>query len=357
MHWLASRYWSALKERIGELAWLDIPYRRGRVYPRDPKVSPRPNRGAPARSLVLYPVQSMTSMMPDDPRIEDDENPGVDELTELDMETANSEVASKPTDTGDPAAIVDAKIPQDIRERYEIFSYRNAAVILSETRRTEFDDLLKALREFRITKKMIRTAGGNESDIPKLLSNTLRPLGWHETIVQGDLIVRKSWHEQAGMKRGKAIFEKRSEELRRERYLDGHKIDYVKGRVAFDLEWNSKDQTFDRDLYAFSAFFQCGVIDAGVLVTRSGSLNPVLRQLGQALKRDGVTPDLKSSGEPRMTHEKFGASTTWMGKLLYRMNAGRNGGCPVLLVGITPSCIVDWSPEESEGHLEGSPSK
>lgn len=32
-------------------------------------------------------------------------------------------------------------------------------------------------------------------------------------------------------------------------YIDGHNIDFVKGKVAFDLEWNSKDQTFDRDLW------------------------------------------------------------------------------------------------------------
>jgi len=101
-------------------------------------------------------------------------------------------------------------------------------------------------------------------------------------------------------------------------------------------------------LYAFSSFFQCGIIDVGVLVTRSKSLNPVFRQLGQALKRDGETPDFKSPGVPRLTYEKYGASTTWMGKLLYRMNAGRNGGCPVLVVGITPKCIEDWTPEEAE---------
>ena len=35
-----------------------------------------------------------------------------------------------------------------------------------------------------------------------------------------------------------------------ENLIDGHKIDYVKKRVAFDMEWTSKDQTFDRDLYA-----------------------------------------------------------------------------------------------------------
>ena len=60
--------------------------------------------------------------------------------------------------------------------------------------------------------------------------------------------------------RGKAATTAMSRELTKARFLDGHKVDYVKGRVAFDLEWNSKDQTFDRDLYAMSAFSQCGVI-------------------------------------------------------------------------------------------------
>src|SRR5271165_2769910 len=197
-------------------------------------------------------------------------------------------------------------------------------------------------------KTIIRKAGGNESDIPELLSAMLRPLGWHETIVQGDLLVTLSWHEVVGTilggkKRGNPKFERKSREILKRKFLDGHKIDYVKGKVAFDLEWNSKDQTFDRDLYAFSAFAQCGVIDVAVLVTRSESLNTVFRALGPALKRDGKSIDYKPSGAPRMTYEKYGASTTWMGKLLYRLNAGRNGGCPVLAVGITPKCISDWA--------------
>lgn len=107
-----------------------------------------------------------------------------------------------------------------------------------------------------------------------------------------------------------------------EDYLDGHKVDYVKNRVAFDLEWNSKDQTFDRDLYAFRAFHEAGVISAAVLLTRSEDLNPVFKSLG--------------------VMNKYGASTTWMGKLLYRMRANRNGGCPVLVLGITSKLIEDW---------------
>jgi hypothetical protein len=270
--------------------------------------------------------------------VEDDEGEDLERATSFRGE-------AKPNEAADPRAIVDAKIPADIRDKYELLSYRNAAVILSETRRAEFDELLAALRSFVISSDMIRKAGGNESDIPKILTASLRPHGWYETIIQGDLNVRLTWRQQTGLsKKGKPTFATKSRETQRERYLAGHKIDFVKERVAFDMEWNSKDQTFDRDLYAFNAFFLSGVIDVGVLVTRGQTLTPVLRELGQALKKNGQPEykTVKGKTLPRMTHEKYGASTTWWGKLVYRLNAGRNGGCPVLAVGITPKCISDW---------------
>jgi Restriction endonuclease BglII len=231
-------------------------------------------------------------------------------------------IETRPNEAADPPNIASAKVPADIYARYEVLSYRNAAVILAETHPAEFFELLTALRSFSITTEMIRRAGGNESEMPKLFSATLRPQGWHETIIRGDLVTTLTWREQTGVnKKGKPVYEPRSKETRRERYLDGHKIDFVKNGVAFDLEWNSKDQTFDRDLYAFNAFFMSGAIDAGVLVTRGNSLQLALRKLGLP---------------------KYGASTTWWGKLVYRLNAGRNGGCPVLALGITPACISDW---------------
>lgn len=261
-----------------------------------------------------------------------------DEADDFDLEEdpITDDVAGGPNDAANSGLVVAAKIPKDILEKYEVYSYRNAAIILSEARQDEFNELLSALRNFSITTQMIRTAGGNKSDIPKLFSETLRPLGWHETTIQGDLVVKRMWRIS-----GKA----NSAQSTREKFIDGHKIDYVKGKVAFDLEWNSKDQTFDRDLYAFNAFSQCGVIDVGVLVTRSASLNAVFRKLGPSLKKDG-TIDYQKSGAPRTISAKYGASTTWMGKLLYRLNAGRNGSCPVLVLGITPKCIFDWKDED-----------
>lgn len=257
-------------------------------------------------------------------------------------EVSRDEVALGPGEAADPQWLVDAKIPDDLRGKYEVYSYRSAATILAESHPEEFAELCQALRDFTITRQIIRTAGGNESEVPKLLSASLRPKGWRETIIRGDLLVELISREQVGVnKKGKPITEERRRVIRREKYLDGHKVDYVKGRVAFDLEWNSKDQTFDRDLYAFSAFAQTGVIDVGVLVTRGGQeMTDFIKSLGQSLDKNG-DPEFTKSGAPRMVGAKYGASTTWMGKLLYRLNAGRNGACPVLVFGITPACVSD----------------
>lgn len=266
-----------------------------------------------------------------------------EEGDELEEVLSQLEDTAEGPNIADPRSVIEANIPADIIQRYEIHSYKGAAAILHQVHGPLFEEIIQCLRAFSITTTMIRTAGGNESDIPKVISGLLRPKGWHETMIQGDLIVTKAWREQVRTtKAGNPVMKARTETLKRSKYLDGHKIDYVKGRVAFDLEWNSKDQTFDRDLYAFAAFAQCGVTDAAVLVTRSESLNDVFRALGPSLKKDGSV-ETKKDGKERQTIEKYGASTTWMGKLTYRLNAGRNGGCPVLVFGITPKCIADWN--------------
>ncbi len=211
-------------------------------------------------------------------------------------------------------------IPQPVRNLYEVYNYNHAAEVLSQGCRNDFIELMGVLTEFSITTAEITAPGGNESKIPKKFSELLRPLNWLETRIQGDLVVKLS----ASGKRQSKVTEKRISN-----FIDGHKIDYVKNRVAFDLEWNSKDQTFDRDLYAFRAFHDCGIISAGVLVTRCEELNDIFRSLG--------------------VMHKYGASTTWMGKLVPRLESRRNGGCPVLALGIKKKLVIDWSEQESDG--------
>lgn len=134
----------------------------------------------------------------------------------------------------------------------------------------------------------------------------MRPFGWEEKNLSAELKV----YEVKG----------KNSELKSSIDHGSHKVDYLKGRVAFDLEWNSKDQTFDRDLYAFRAFFEYDAISLGILVTRSNQMDGVFKELG--------------------IMAKYGASTTHIGKLLTRLRAGRSGGCPVLVFGITPTLMV-----------------
>lgn len=197
---------------------------------------------------------------------------------------------------------------KQLTDLYEIIDHRHALSILQVNYPGELSELLDALLAFRMTDAMLMAPGGNESEIPKLFSQRLRPHDWRETRITGDLKVTLDARRTRGAGSD-------SSEFWIPRYLDGHKIDYVKGKVAFDLEWNAKDQTFDRDLYAMRAFYEANVIAAGVLVTRAEDLNREFQRLG--------------------IMKKYGASTTWLGKLKPRIEANRGGGCPVLALGIT----------------------
>lgn len=230
----------------------------------------------------------------------------------------------------DPVDLVRAAVPATVMERFEVYSYRNAASILATGFPDQFAAIVSALERFTITTQQIRTPGGSKSVIAKYV-DTLFDESWREMRISADL------HVKLQPPKGTTIYSS----YVREGFLDGHRIDFVNGRVALDLEWNSKDQTYDRDLYAFSAFYEAGAIDVGVIITRGSSLdNRFFRSLGKVLNKDGSD----GAGD---VYKKYGASTTWMGKLLYRLDAGRNGGCPVLAFGITPKCVADHTPQIS----------
>ncbi|MBI1252476.1 MAG: restriction endonuclease [Alphaproteobacteria bacterium] len=195
-----------------------------------------------------------------------------------------------------------ALVPTGLTDRYEVLNHRHAAEILSSAFPESLREIYAALSDFALTTEDIRKPGGNQSEITDRFASLLRPRGWIETRISADLVVREAYGRAARKeRRGEPKFTK-------EAFIDGHRIDFVKDRIALDFEWNSKDQTFDRDLVAFRAFYECDAIAAGVLITRSAELDRLFAALG---------PEVKA---------KYGASTTWMGKLKYRLDAGRGGG-------------------------------
>ncbi len=224
----------------------------------------------------------------------------------------------------DPSENFEKFFKEEILKKFEIHSYRNAAAILSTNFEKQFLDLISALERFEITSDMIRLRGGGKGPVTEYVETLFPEPYWVETRITADLFVRL----ERAKKRGSVY-----KQYVRKGFLDGHRIDFVSSKVALDFEWNSKDQTFDRDLYAFSTFYNAAAIDVGIILTRGGSLNnEFFSKLGRVLNKDG------SEDEGNVV-DKFSASTTSMPKLLPRLNAGRNGGCPILAVGITAGCI------------------
>jgi len=206
-------------------------------------------------------------------------------------------------------SIVASQKYDKVIKRYECYDHQHCVAILTLDYPNLFSEICDVLLEFKFTEEQIKTPGGSESQIPKTLSNMLRPLGWKEQQLTAKLVVDETTVS-----------------------TDTHKVDYVKGEIAFDLEWNSKDQTFDRDLYAFRAFFEYRKIGVALLVTRSNDLDAYFKSLGHYKDKHGTEREYKT---------KYGASTTHMSKLLPRLHAGRSGGCPVLAIGITQKQMKD----------------
>ena len=215
-------------------------------------------------------------------------------------------------------------IQASLLDRFEFQNYGHALEILNEAFPSEWEDLQNCLAKLSISVDDLKASGGNETAIPKKFDDVLYPLGWREIRITGDLLVKL--YPRKANQRGR-FSDVPFDEKVIEGFIDGHNIDFVKSKVAFDLEWNSKDQTFDRDLLAMRTYFDCGLIEVGVIVTRSQELNDIFKTLTD------------SKGRPLMP--KYGASTTWMGKLEYRLKSRRNGGCPILAVGIKKPCI-EW---------------
>ena len=219
-------------------------------------------------------------------------------------------------------------VSDTILEKFELYSYGHAIEILNEAFPEEWKEVQECLSKLTITFDDIREAGGNETSIPKKFDDVLYPYGWKEIKITGDLLVKM--YPRKASQRGRFSDEPFDEKVI-EGYIDGHNIDFVKNKVAFDLEWNSKDQTFDRDLLAMRTYFDCGIIEVGIIVTRSKELDEIFNDI--------VGSDGKS------VKKKYGASTTWMGKLLPRLDSRRNGGCPILAVGIKKSCVEEYQNE------------
>jgi hypothetical protein len=182
-------------------------------------------------------------------------------------------------------------LPESITAMYEVHQWRHGVPLLAAVHPIEWQEILGALASFRIRKTHIAVSGGGKTKLSAEFDSSLYSHGWKEKKFNTAIV------------------------------LDGvetpsptHKIDCFKNRVALEIEWNNKTEFYDRDLNNFRLLFDLRAIDVGVVVTRCDELQGVFDSLGRG--------------------DSYGRSSTILSKLLYKVDGGGAGGCPVVAFGM-----------------------
>lgn len=180
-------------------------------------------------------------------------------------------------------------LPDFVKDNYIVKEWRHACAVLENDFPQEWADIVDVLSSFRIWKSHITVPGGRKSPVPDLLDKAFTAKGW----------VEKSFTTAIEIDENRLV-------------SPTHAVDCYKNRVALEIEWNNKDPFYDRDLNNFRLLFELRAISVGVIITKSMTFAPIIRELG--------------------LWDKFGASTTWYEtKLLPRLEGGSGGGCPILV--------------------------
>jgi hypothetical protein len=207
-----------------------------------------------------------------------------------------------------------------IRARWTFLETSSAAAVLRAVCPDEWHDITQVLANFSLDPSRWLKSGGNRGDIAREIDGMFSVRGWREIRVdlstQGVLI----------SKQGNVV--ERLPPTEQEGYL----VDNFKGRVALDVEWNAKDGNLDRDLSAYRAWHEAGVISAAVLITQD---RHALKELAERLWADyQITLPLEQRN-PKLPIDLATSTTTNLEKAALRVRRGVMGTCPMLVVAAT----------------------
>ena len=221
------------------------------------------------------------------------------------------------TRTYDDPIVLDPKI----RKRWAFLETSSAAAVLRSVCPAEWADITAVLEAFALDPAHWLKKGGNRGDIAKVIDGLFAARGWRETRV--DLVT-----QGVLLSRNLEVME-RLPPVEQEGYL----VDNFKGRVALDVEWNAKDGNLDRDLSAYRAWHEAGVISAAVLITQDrGRLKELAERLWE--KHQATLP--ADQRNPRLPIDLNTSTTTNLEKAALRVRRGVMGTCPLLIVAATP---------------------
>jgi len=207
-----------------------------------------------------------------------------------------------------------------VRRRWSFLETSSAAAVLRSVCPDEWRDIVHVLSAFVLEPAHWLKAGGNRGDIAKIIDGMFAESGWRE--IRVDLVTQGVLMTKAG----------REVDRLDEVYQEGYLVDNFKGRVALDVEWNAKDGNLDRDLSAYRAWHEAGVISAAVLITQD---RIALKALAEKLwiEYQETLPDSERSA--RLPIDLGTSTTTNLEKAALRVRRGVMGTCPLLVVAAT----------------------
>lgn len=207
-----------------------------------------------------------------------------------------------------------------IRARWTFLETSSAAAVLRAVCPDEWRDITDVLANFALDPVHWLKSGGNRGDIAREIDGMFSDRGWREIRVdlstQGILVSKK----------GDVV--DRLPPMEQEGYL----VDNFKGRVALDVEWNAKDGNLDRDLSAYRAWHEAGVISAAVLITQD---RLALKGLAERLWADHQQTLPVGQRNPKLPIDLSTSTTTNLEKAALRVRRGVMGTCPLLVVAAT----------------------
>ncbi|MBP6618170.1 MAG: restriction endonuclease [Burkholderiaceae bacterium] len=221
------------------------------------------------------------------------------------------------TRTYDDPIVLDPKI----RKRWAFLETSSAAAVLRSVCPAEWADITAVLEAFALDPAHWLKKGGNRGDIAKVIDGLFAERGWRETRV--DLVT-----QGVLLSRNLEVME-RLPPVEQEGYL----VDNFKGRVALDVEWNAKDGNLDRDLSAYRAWHEAGVISAAVLITQDRGR---LKELAEQLWADHQATLPADQRNAKLPIDLNTSTTTNLEKAALRVRRGVMGTCPLLIVAATP---------------------
>ncbi|GKT25677.1 BglII/BstYI family type II restriction endonuclease [Acidovorax sp. SUPP3334] len=207
-----------------------------------------------------------------------------------------------------------------IRQRWEFLETSSAAAVLRSVCPNEWNDITQILGAFVLDPCRWLKKGGNRGDIAQEIDGMFSARGWKETRV--DLVTQ-------GVLLSKTLqIIEHLPPVKQEGYL----VDNFKGRVALDVEWNAKDGNLDRDLSAYRAWHEAGVISAAVLITQD---RLALKGLAERIWKDYQDTLPAEQRNSKLPIDLNTSTTTNLEKAALRVRRGVMGTCPLLIAAAT----------------------